>query len=85
MRNACEDGLSRRAEPGVVVGGDHADAVEPACEERLEERAPVRLGLAQGARHSQDAAFAVASDADGDEDRAVDAHRKGDPPWRTFS
>jgi len=73
--NACEDGLSRRA--------------EPACEERLEERAPQpqdgRLGLAQGARYSQDAAFSVVADADGDEDRAVDdpfpkrAIRRGGP------
>ncbi len=72
LRLAQVGGVEDGAEVGVVVGGDHPDAVEAPRQERLEEGPPVRLGLAERAGDSQDGSPAVVADAHGDEDGAVD-------------
>jgi len=71
-RDGRKDGTTGSREPDVGIADDQADAVKAAGLERGEEVAPMDLGLAEGNADTEDRAFAIGADPDGDEDGAID-------------
>ena len=67
-----EDGAACGGEAGVVIGDDDLEALEAACLQALEERAPVDLGFGKGDAEAEDLAFPIRADAEGDEHGAVE-------------
>ena len=70
---ACGDG---GFEAGVVVTDDGLEAIESAILQAFEELAPMDFGFGEFAGNTEDRAFALVVDADGDEhgaasDRAI--------------
>ena len=67
-----EDGGARRAQARMVVADDQVHAVQAALLQAGEEGAPVDFGFAEGRADTQDGAFAVGPDAQGDEHGAIE-------------
>ena len=67
-----KDGAAGGGKAGVVIADEKLKASQAALLEALEEFAPVDFGLAEGDADAQDLAFAIGSDAEGDEHRTVE-------------
>ena len=69
--NGTKDGPPRGGHAGMIVADDVGDAAQAALDEALEESAPMHFGFAESDAHAEDGAFALGSDAQGDEDGTV--------------
>lgn len=67
-----KDGAASGGEASVVVGDEELEALQAACLQALEERAPVDFGLAECDAEAEDLAFSIGTDTEGDEDGAVE-------------
>jgi len=69
--HGAKDGLAGGGHAGVIVADDELEARQPALDEALKERTPVRLGFTEGDAHAQEGALALWGDAQGDEDGTI--------------
>jgi hypothetical protein len=69
--NRGEDGGTGRGEAWMGIADDEGEAVKPSGLKRGQKVAPVNLGLAEGGADTENGAFPIGADPDGDEDGAV--------------